>query len=66
MLDDFLASLLTSLVSCEKNPTSRVHYNLQGAGLDGGDLSYVVIVVEINNLQTVKISEIQKKLSERL
>ena len=51
VLDDFLASLLTSLVSCEKNPTSRVHNNLEGAGLDGGDFSYVIVVVKVHNLQ---------------
>ena len=54
VLDDSLASLLTSLVSCEKHPAPRVHNNLQRAGLDGGDLSYVIVVVKINNLQHQK------------
>ena len=54
VLGDFQASQLTSFVSCEKNPTPGVHNNLQGAGLDGGDLSYVIVVVKIHNLQQQK------------
>ena len=64
VLGDFLASLLTSFVSCENHPTPRVHNNLQRAGLDGGDLPYVIVVVKIHNLQYKNQFAMKKELTE--
>ena len=53
-LDDKLVDQISDggcFVRCEKNPTPCVHNNLEGAGLDGGDFSYVIVVVKVHNLQ---------------